>query len=357
MTYSPRFDEALAWASELHRDQTRKGKDVPYINHLIAVASLVGSNGGDEDQVIGALLHDAIEDCIGDVPDIQEQIREKFGERVLEVVEGCTDAYQEPKPPWPERKQSYLDHLRELPDDSPVLLVSLSDKVHNARSILRDLREHGDELWDRFKGKHAGTLWYYNTLAGIFEQKQPVYLAVELRRVVEAMKVEGDVPEILTVPDTDNSLLVDLLQDRLDDDWTVLNALDYLVIEAPGHADFLAEIEPTELTVRAWLHILPDEDLPGDAFGTDAAAQFESRALEALECLRNEWRGLGFEAAEEPSLCSPERGVLTYDSIACSQLVTRRCDTLEDVVAALAAIDEHGVVVRLPRLGETSPNG
>lgn len=194
MTYSQRFDEALTWANELHRDQKRKGKDVPYINHLMAVASLVGSNGGDEDQVIGALLHDAIEDCIGEVDDIQDQIRDKFGERVLEIVDGCTDAYEDPKPDWPERKQAYLEHLRELSDDSPVLLVSLSDKVHNARSILRDLRKHGDELWGWFKGKHAGTLWYYNTLAGIFEDKQPGYLADELRRVVEAMKVEGGVP-------------------------------------------------------------------------------------------------------------------------------------------------------------------
>lgn len=347
MPYSKRFDKALAFACDIHREQTRKGKDIPYINHLMAVASLVGSNGGDEDQVIGALLHDAIEDCIDDVPDIREQIRQKFGERVLEIVEGCTDADTHPKPPWAERKQAYLDHLRELPDDSPVLLVSLSDKVHNARAILRDLRVHGDELWERFKGKHGGTLWYYHTLATIFEEKRPGHLADELRRVVEAMKVEGGVPDILAGPETDNTLIVDLLQDRLDDDWTVLDALDFLVIEAPGHADFLAEIEPSELTVRAWLHVLPEEELSGDAFGTDAAAQFEARALEALERLSVKWRELGFEPAEEPSLRSPERGVLGYDSIACSQLVTRRCDTLEDVVAALAAIDEQGVVFQL----------
>lgn len=195
MAYSPRFDEALTFACKIHREQTRRGKDVPYINHLMAVASLVGSNGGDEDQVIGALLHDAIEDCIGDVPDIRDQIRNNFGDRVLEIVEGCTDSDTEPKPPWVERKQAYLEHLRELPDDSPVLLVSLCDKTHNARSILRDLRLVGPNLWDRFKGAHAGTLWYYNTLANIFEQKRPGHLADELRRVVEAMKLEGGVPD------------------------------------------------------------------------------------------------------------------------------------------------------------------
>jgi (p)ppGpp synthase/HD superfamily hydrolase len=161
----------------------------------MAIASMVGSNGGGEDQVIGALLHDAIEDCVGEVPDIREQIRDRFGEEVLGVVEGCTDADTHPKPPWRERKEAYLAHLRELPDDSPVLLVSLSDKVHNARSVLRDLREHGDALWDRFKGGHAGSLWYYDTLAEIFGEKHPGYLANELRRVVDAMAEEGGVPD------------------------------------------------------------------------------------------------------------------------------------------------------------------
>ncbi len=347
MRYSKRFDQALTWASELHRDQTRKGKDVPYINHLMAVASLVGSNGGDEDQVIGALLHDAIEDCIGDVPDIQEQIRDRFGERVLQIVEGCTDAYKEPKPPWPKRKQDYLDHLRELPNDSPVLLVSLSDKVHNARSILRDFCKHGPGFWDVFKGKHAGTLWYYNTLAGIFEQKQPGNLAGELRRVVEAMKDEGGVPDILKSPDADNALLVSLLEERVDDAWSILDALDFLVIEAPGHADFLAEVEPTELTVRAWASVVPEEALSEEAFGTDEVARFERRALQALADLRRDWSEHGFEPADEPKLQSPDRAVLGYDSIACTQLLTRACNSLDDVAEALSVLDDHGVVRQL----------
>ena len=186
--YSTRFDDAFTWASELHRKQTRKGKEVPYINHLMAVAALVGSNGGDEDQVIAALLHDSIEDCVGEVPDIVEQIRERFGARVLEIVEGCTDAYSDPKPEWRVRKETYLAHLRETPEDSPILLVSLADKVHNARAIVRDFLEIGDQLWGRFNGKRDGTIWYYSTLAEIFGEKKPGYLATELRSMVSVMK-------------------------------------------------------------------------------------------------------------------------------------------------------------------------
>ena len=185
--YSKRFDEALRCASQWHRAQTRKGKSTPYINHLMAVAAIIGSNGGTEDQVIGALLHDAIEDCVGEIPKIDEQIRELFGEEVLAIVEGCTDAYEDPKPDWKPRKEAYLAHLRELPNDSPILLVSLADKVHNARSIVRDLNEVGDTLWGRFSAKKEESLWYYRSLAEIFEAKIPGWLSGELRRLVGEM--------------------------------------------------------------------------------------------------------------------------------------------------------------------------
>ena len=186
--YSERFNRALLWAADIHCQQTRKGKDVPYINHLLAVASIIGSNGGDEDQVIAGLLHDAIEDCVGERPTIVDEIAQKFGDRVLYLVEGCTDAYEEPKPEWSKRKTAYLAHLRDLPDDSPILLVSLADKVHNARSIVRDLFEVGDELWARFNAGCTGTLWYYDSLATIFADKKPGYLATELRFLVDNMK-------------------------------------------------------------------------------------------------------------------------------------------------------------------------
>ena len=187
MAYTERFDEALTWASELHRQQTRNGKDVPYITHLLGVASLVGANGGDEDQVIAALLHDAIEDCVGDVPDIVEQIEDRFGAHVLHIVDGCTDAYEDPKPPSMERKKNYLAHLRELPDDSPIYLVSLADKVHNARAIVADLHKVGEELWERFNVTRDESIWYYSSLADIFREKQPGYLADELQSLVGVM--------------------------------------------------------------------------------------------------------------------------------------------------------------------------
>ncbi|RVU43536.1 HD domain-containing protein [Lujinxingia sediminis] len=185
--YSERFDDAFRCASSWHRAQTRKGKQTPYINHLMAVAALVGSNGGSEDQVIAALLHDAIEDCVGEIPDIAAQIGERFGADVLFIVEGCTDAYEDPKPPWQPRKEAYLAHLRELPDDSPILLVSLADKVHNASSIVRDLQQLGDALWERFSASKAQSLWYYRSLAEIFEAKMPGYLSGELKRLVGEM--------------------------------------------------------------------------------------------------------------------------------------------------------------------------
>lgn len=191
MAYSNRFDLALAFAAQLHRNQTRKGKDVPYINHLMGVASLVGSFGGDEDQVIAGLLHDSIEDCVDEMPDIRAQIDEKFGPRVLEIVEGCTDSDTLPKPPWAARKQTYLDHLHALPADSPTLLVSLCDKVYNARAIVADLEVEGEILWERFNAKRAGSLWYYRVLSNIFLHTHPGYLANELKRMVDIMDASG----------------------------------------------------------------------------------------------------------------------------------------------------------------------
>lgn len=194
MPYSKRFDDALSFASNLHRAHERKGRGVPYITHLLGVASLVGAHFGDEDQVIAALLHDAIEDLIDDVPDIRDQIEARFGARVLAIVELCTDADTIPKPPWAERKARYLRHLEEVPADSPALLVSACDKLHNARAILRDLRELGDAIWDRFRGGHVGTLWYYSELAKIYRRKIPGYLADELTRTVDAMRQIGGDP-------------------------------------------------------------------------------------------------------------------------------------------------------------------
>lgn len=185
--YSERFDEALIYASTIHRAQTRKGSPVPYITHLLAVAALVGEHGGNEDQIIAALLHDAIEDCIADIPDIRAQIETRFGAGVLVIVEACTDADVYPKPPWRERKEAYLDRLQHKADGDPSLLVALADKVHNARSIELDHLTMGDEIYERFRGKRDGTLWYYRSLVTIFSAKLQTPLVHELRRVVDAL--------------------------------------------------------------------------------------------------------------------------------------------------------------------------
>ena len=177
-----RFGEALLFALQLHADQTRKGSEIPYIAHLLSVTALVIEDGGDEDMVIAALLHDAVEDQGGlTVLDI---IREKFGEHVAKIVLGCSDAFGEPKPAWRERKEKYLGHLRWA--DPDIQRVSLADKLHNARSILRDLRRNGNQIWNKFNGGKEGTLWYYHALVDIYNASNlSSPMRAELNRVVE----------------------------------------------------------------------------------------------------------------------------------------------------------------------------
>ena len=341
MAYTYRFDRALTYASELHRDHERKGRGVPYITHLLAVASLVGAHHGDEDQVIAALLHDAIEDCIDSVPDIREQIREAFGERVLDIVEGCTDADTIPKPDWPERKQQYLDHLRELPDDSPVLLVSLCDKLHNARAILRDLREHGDALWDRFKGGHGGSLWYYTTLARTFREKRPGHLADELTRTVALIREVGGVPDILSKPDTDNTLLVELLEQRLEG-REILDCLDFVVI------DFIAEVEPIELTVHADLTIEPASGVELVDPRSDKTAAFVDAARTLADTELEAWRDRGFEVDEEGDLRSAERALSDPDKgMAYVHKATYPAADIDDVADVVRWLEDRELRISL----------
>jgi len=175
-----RFDEALALATRLHATQLRKGTSIPYVAHLLSVAALVLEAGGDEDQAIAALLHDAVEDQGGAAT--LAEIRRRFGDRVAAIVDGCSDTDQVPKPPWRRRKEVYLEHLAEAGPD--VLLVSLADKIHNARAVLADLRVLGDGLWPRFSGGKDGELWYYRRLADTFAARRPGALADELGRTV-----------------------------------------------------------------------------------------------------------------------------------------------------------------------------
>ena len=184
-----RFREALQLAAQLHATQIRKGTGTPYISHLLAVASLVLEAGGDEDEAIAALLHDAVEDQGG--VSVLDDIRTRFGGRVAEIVEGCSECYGEPKPPWRERKEAYLLHLT---TSSPsVLLVSISDKIHNARSVLTDYRRIGEDLWGRFKGGRDGTLWYYRELLSVYrltEHERLSEMIDEFDRIVSALKDE-----------------------------------------------------------------------------------------------------------------------------------------------------------------------
>ena len=180
MAYGLKFEEALQYAARLHRDQTRKGTDIPYITHLLAVASIVGENGGSEDEVVAALLHDAPEDQGGEAR--LADIRERFGDEVADIVAANSDTFEDPKPPWRERKERYISHVAHAPRSAR--LVSAADKLHNARSVLADLRSLGDDLWSRFNGRKEGTLWYYRALVEAFETAGSNPVVEELDRVV-----------------------------------------------------------------------------------------------------------------------------------------------------------------------------
>jgi (p)ppGpp synthase/HD superfamily hydrolase len=184
---SERFTDALSLAATLHRSQPRKGTRIPYISHLMSVSALVLEDGGGEDEAIAALLHDALEDC-GDQISARD-IEQRFGVAVRRIVESCTDTppgHTGEKPAWKPRKVDYIAHLRA---SRAPFRVSLADKVHNARSILRDLEVHGPEVWDRFTGRREGTLWYYRELTRVFRERGASgYLIQELERVVAALE-------------------------------------------------------------------------------------------------------------------------------------------------------------------------
>jgi (p)ppGpp synthase/HD superfamily hydrolase len=180
MILSNRFSEALTYAAQLHATQVRKGSGVPYIAHLLGTASIALEYGASEDEAIAALLHDAIEDCGG--PPIREAIRLRFGDTVTAIVDGCTDSDTTPKSPWRQRKEAYIAHI--LTASGSVRLVSAADKLYNARSILKDYRQLGDRVWERFKGKKDGTLWYYNSLVEAFRQAELTPIVEELARTV-----------------------------------------------------------------------------------------------------------------------------------------------------------------------------
>ena len=179
-----RFDAAIAYAVDIHRTQYRKGTAVPYVGHLLGVAALVLEEGGSEDEAIAGLLHDAVEDQ-GGAPRLAD-IRARFGDRVADIVAGCTDADTTPKPPWRERKAAYLAHLLHAPAE--VLRVSAADKLYNARAILADYRELGEALWPRFNMGRSEILWYYRGLVEAFRTGRPGRLTDELARTVDELE-------------------------------------------------------------------------------------------------------------------------------------------------------------------------
>lgn len=203
---SLRFRRAVTAALNFHREQTRKGGTIPYISHVLAVTAIVQEHGGDEEEAIAALLHDAVENGGGEA--VLDDIRTKFSSRIADIVLSCTDTLDYPKPPWKERKEAFL---RNLPCTSEsARLVIAADKLHNARCILADLRRDGDDVWRRFSGKKEGTLWYYRAIVDVLRKKGPHLLAAELDRVV------GELEKVASMPRINADLLLDTLSTESD---------------------------------------------------------------------------------------------------------------------------------------------
>ena len=179
-----RFDDALAYASRIHRAQRRKGANIPYVSHLLGVAAIAIENGATEDQAIAALLHDAVEDQGG--AERLGDIRNRFGEEVARIVADCTDSDTHPKPPWRTRKEAYLASLSHKPGSS--LEVSIADKTHNAGAIVADLHIHGEQVWTRFTGGKDGSLWYYRELSDVFAELVPGTASNRFARLVDEME-------------------------------------------------------------------------------------------------------------------------------------------------------------------------
>jgi (p)ppGpp synthase/HD superfamily hydrolase len=194
-----RFTKALALAAHIHRLQARKGTQVPYMAHILGVASIALEHGANEDEAIAAVLHDAIEDApkrLGATA-VRGAIEERFGADVLMIVEGCTDTDIQPKPPWMRRKEQYVRRIAH--EDASTLLVSASDKLHNVRAILSDVRAEGIGFFDRFNKEAGmdGTIGYYRGLVIAFRKRNERLedprlprLLDELDRTVTALEHE-----------------------------------------------------------------------------------------------------------------------------------------------------------------------
>ncbi len=183
MAYTDRLTAAFNFAFGIHRDQTRKGSGIPYMVHVMGVAALVGEFGGVEDQVLAALLHDAVED--GEGLKTLDQICTQFGDHVADMVRHCTDAVTKPKPPWLERKKNYLATVPSCPAEAR--LVCAADKLHNVRALVRDLQTKGPSVWDRFNGRREGSLWYYKEITHALAINWQHPILIELQGAVDTL--------------------------------------------------------------------------------------------------------------------------------------------------------------------------
>src|SRR5262249_30630970 len=184
-----RFSEAVRWAAMLHADQVRKGTRIAYVSHLLGVASLVLEDAGTEEEAIAAMLHDAIEDL--GTP--EAEIRARFGQPIADIVVACSEppGIDRNASTWRERKSRYLEHLEAGVSES-ALRVTAADKLHNARSILADLRDHGPGVWDKFHAPVADHVWYYTELVRVLSDAHDGPTVRELQRVVADLVAEAD---------------------------------------------------------------------------------------------------------------------------------------------------------------------
>lgn len=178
-----RIVEAIELCVRVHAGQARKGSGAPYVFHPLAVAGLVADAGGDEDQILAAVLHDAVEDGGGEP--VRAEIEERFGADVAAMVTAASDTDQTPKPPWRARKEAFLARIR---GESPrVKLVVAADKLHNVQAVARDLAAHGPAVWGRFQGGRDGTIWYYRAVAEAIAEGWDHPFARELREAAAGL--------------------------------------------------------------------------------------------------------------------------------------------------------------------------
>lgn len=186
--------DAFEYTARFHRRQTRKGTDIPYLAHVLGVASLVLEYGGSDKQVAAALLHDVPEDHGGE--DRLQEIEKKFGKKVARIVRDCSDSLvgdPAKKEKWTKRKKRYVKHLRKASHD--VLLVSCADKLYNAKATLEDARTIGPKVWKRFNAGPRKQARHYRAMSTVFCRRmrrgRPAAMARELRSVVNELEVEA----------------------------------------------------------------------------------------------------------------------------------------------------------------------